>query len=95
MAEKLSPGGLPITRSGIKELLHAIRRGRSRAHRHLKGASGTMFSVLAASRCPQCRHEAVTDERVDACDIGGRKPTGEANHGLELIKSSAASLAYL
>jgi hypothetical protein len=50
---------------------------------------------LTASGCTQCRHEAVTDQRVDACDVGSREPTGEATHDLELIKSSATPLAYL
>jgi hypothetical protein len=53
------------------------------------------FEFLTASRYTQCSHEAVADQRVDACDVGRCEPTGEADHGLELIKSSAASLTSL
>jgi hypothetical protein len=50
---------------------------------------------LTASHYPQCSHEAVADQRVDPCDVGRCEPTGEADHGLELIKRNAASLASL
>jgi hypothetical protein len=50
---------------------------------------------LTAPHYSQCSREAVADQRVDAYDVGRCEPTGDADHGLELIKSSAASLTSL
>src|SRR5687767_6819445 len=49
---------------------------------------------LTASRYPQHSHEAVAGQRVDPCDVGRCEPTNETDHGLELIESSPAPVAY-
>src|SRR5919106_3418239 len=53
------------------------------------------LTSLTTSHYTQGGHEAVADQRVDACDVGRCEPTGEADHGLEMIESSPAPVAYL
>jgi hypothetical protein len=49
--------------------------------------------LLTTSHDTQCGDEAVADLCVDVRHVVLCEPTGEADHGLELIKSSAAPLA--
>jgi hypothetical protein len=42
---------------------------------------------------PKCGDEAVADQCVDVRHVGRCEPTAEADHGRELIKSSAATRA--
>src|SRR5918992_98728 len=58
-------------------------------------SSPRQWEPLTASRYPQHSHEAVAGQRVDPCDVGWCEPTNETDHGLELIESSPAPVAYL
>lgn len=49
--------------------------------------------LLTTSHDTQCGDETVADPCVDVRHVVRCEPTGEADHGLELIKRSAAALA--
>jgi hypothetical protein len=52
-----------------------------------------IWSHLTTSHDTQGGDEPVADQCVDVRQVGRSEPTGDAYHGVELIKSSAAPLA--